>query len=210
MSEPEVLTIYTDGAARGNPGPAAYAYVMEQNGAPTIEDKGTLGHTTNNVAEYTALVRALEHAARLGARRLSIHSDSELLVKQMNGEYQVKNDDLRALYQQAQGLLRRFDSVTIRHVRREQNRRADRLCNEALDGAGSRPAAVSPTKKSTSPKVSQERHQAVREEAVQCLRAAAAAWARGNASSPSPDQVWDQLWSILEEGGILRAARTPS
>src|SRR6516225_5429237 len=106
----EVFTIYTDGAARGNPGPAAYAFVIERDGAPVIEEKGTLGHTTNNVAEYTALVRALEHAARLGARRLLIHSDSELLVKQMNGEYQVKSEDLRALFEQAKAMARRFEA----------------------------------------------------------------------------------------------------
>src|SRR5262245_17575459 len=135
MSESGVLTMYTDGAARGNPGPAAFAYIIEQNGAPPIEAKGTLGHTTNNVAEYTALVRGLEHAARLGGRKLLINSDSELLVKQMNGEYQVKNDDLRNLFKQAKILCQRFDAVTIRHVRRSENSRADRLCNEALDKA---------------------------------------------------------------------------
>ncbi len=206
MNEAGVLTIYTDGAARGNPGPAAYAYVIEQNGSPPIEAKGLLGHTTNNVAEYTALVRVLEHAARLGARRLLINSDSELLVKQMNGEYQVKNEDLRALYNQARALARPFEAVTIRHVRREQNRRADELCNEALDGGRKPSAAPAPRKKPAGP-VAPERRQAVREEALLCLQAAAGAWARGNPNQPPAEQVWDQLWSILEEAGVLRPGR---
>jgi ribonuclease HI len=208
MNEPQALTIYTDGAARGNPGPAAYAYVIQRKGAPPIEDKGTLGHTTNNVAEYAALVRALEHAARLGARRLNIHSDSELLVKQMNGEYQVRNDDLRALFRQARDLVRQFDNVAISHVRREQNRRADRLCNEALDGASRRPRSAgsdTPLKKQGA--VSQ-RQQSVSDEAILCLQAAAREWARGNPNQPPPEQVWEQLWTILEEGGVLRPARS--
>src|SRR5881392_2669478 len=95
MSEPAVYTIHTDGAARGNPGPAAFAYVIEQPGSPAIEVKGTLGETTNNVAEYTALLRALEHAKRLGAWQVLVHSDSELMVNQMQGKYKVKNEGLR-------------------------------------------------------------------------------------------------------------------
>jgi ribonuclease HI len=207
MSEPGLLTIYTDGAARGNPGPAAFAYVIEQDGTPPLERKGTLGSATNNVAEYTALIRALEQAARLGGRRLAINSDSELLVKQMNGEYQVKNPDLFTLYQEAKDLCRQFDAVTIRHIRREQNRRADRLCNEALDGqAGPKPPSHSP-KKAAPPAAASPRAQAAREEAVVCLQAAAAEWAKGNPDLPPPEQVWDQLWSILEEAGVLRTPK---
>jgi ribonuclease HI len=207
MSESGVLTIYTDGAARGNPGPAAYAYIIEQHGAPPIEAKGTLGHTTNNVAEYTALVRVLEHAAKLGGRKLLINSDSELLVKQMNGEYQVKNDDLRTLFKQAKILCQRFDAVTIRHVRRAQNSRADRLCNEALDGTSKKTGANPPLTQAKPTGVAKERRNAVGEEAVLCLRAAAGAWARGNPEMPPPEQVWDQLWSILEDNGVLRTTR---
>jgi ribonuclease HI len=204
MSEPGLLTIYTDGAARGNPGPAAFAYVIEKDGGPPVERKGTLGSATNNVAEYTALVRALEQAGRLGGRRLLIHSDSELLVKQMNGQYQVKNPELLALYQEAKELCRGFDAVTIRHVRREQNRRADRLCNEALDGASGPKASPGKAAPSAGPS---PREEAVRDEAVLCLRAAAAEWARGNPGVPPPEQVWEQLWSILEEAGVLRKPR---
>jgi ribonuclease HI len=136
MDETTVLTIYTDGASRGNPGEAAFAYVISRDGKPVIEKAECLGQMTNNQAEYTALVRALEHALELGPRhRVIVHSDSELMVKQMSGEYRVKNEELRGLYEQASALRQRFDGlVTIRHVRREQNKRADQLCNEALDG----------------------------------------------------------------------------
>src|SRR5262249_26981384 len=134
MSESSSWTVHIDGAARGNPGPAAYAFILKHGDAPPITEKGCLGSTTNNVAEYTALVRALKKAAELGAQRLLIHSDSELLVKQMNGEYRVKNESLRALFNDAKQLLGRFQLVTIRHVPRAQNADADRLCNEALDG----------------------------------------------------------------------------
>ena len=85
MSEPAPWTIYTDGASRGNPGPSAFAYIIERPGDDTIEANGCLGDTTNNIAEYTALVRALQRAQQLGGRRLVVLSDSELMVKQMNG-----------------------------------------------------------------------------------------------------------------------------
>jgi ribonuclease HI len=200
MSEPGLFTIHTDGAARGNPGPAAFAYTIERDGADAVEVKGRLGETTNNVAEYTAVVRALEHAKQLGARRVAVLSDSELMVNQMTGRYKVKNEGLRPLYEQARALAERFDSVTFRHVRREENGRADRLCNEALDGVKSGAAAARA-------KVAPGRAEAVREEALECLRAVAAAWARGNPQDPKPEDVWEQLWTILEEGGVLRPAR---
>ncbi len=136
MSHSPTLHIHTDGASRGNPGAAAYAYVIAADDAESIEEAGCLGNLTNNQAEYIALVKALEHALELGPQhRLLVHSDSELLVKQMKGEYRVKNEELRGLFQQAQELAKQFTGgVTIRHVRREQNSRADALCNEALDG----------------------------------------------------------------------------
>src|SRR5207253_4288729 len=96
MAELPLLTIHTDGAARGNPGPAAYAYVIAREGQPPVEEAGLLGETTNNQAEYIALVKALAHALDLGAQhRVVVHSDSELMVKQLNGEYRVKNEELR-------------------------------------------------------------------------------------------------------------------
>ena len=196
------LTIHIDGAARGNPGPAAFAYVIAEDGKPVIEEKGCLGDTTNNIAEYTALLRALERAAQLGAKRLLIHSDSELLVKQMNGQYKVKNEGLLPLFLQAKQLVRQFDLVTLRHVPRAQNSRADQLCNEALDGACASPrAAVKPkaaAKARRSPRV-----EAAHEEAILCLQAAAAAWAQGDPNVPPVDEVWDQIWSVLEENGLV-------
>ena len=136
MTVPLLLTIHTDGASRGNPGPAAFAYVIARNGEEPIEEAGKIGRMTNNQAEYTALVRALEHALELGEQhRVLVHSDSELLVKQMSGQYRVKNEDLRDLYEEARDLCARFrGGVTFQHVRREQNSRADALGNEALDG----------------------------------------------------------------------------
>ncbi len=134
MRLPRELTIHIDGAARGNPGPAAYAFVISHDGEVALEEAGRLGTATNNVAEYAALIRALERAAELRADRLSIRSDSELLVKQMNGLYKVKNENLRGLFEQAKRLAAKFDAVTIEHIRRQHNARADQLCNDVLDG----------------------------------------------------------------------------
>ncbi|MCS6850627.1 MAG: ribonuclease HI family protein [Gemmataceae bacterium] len=199
-------TIYTDGAARGNPGPAAYAFVIHRPESPPIEKADFLGHATNNVAEYTALVKALEYATRLGIRRLLIHSDSELLVRQMNGQYQVKSSDLRPLFERAKQLCRAFDTVSIIHVSRDQNRRADQLCNQILDqrGGAGRPGPAKPTRRKRT--ALRTGGCPTREKAIDCLRAAAAAWARGNPSNPSPEMVWDQIWSVLEEEGLVRRA----
>jgi ribonuclease HI len=201
------ITIHIDGAARGNPGPAAFAYVITGDAQPSIEASGCLGQTTNNVAEYTALVRALERARQLGARRLRIRSDSELLVKQMNGLYRVKNPDLQVLYEQAKDLSDHFEAVELMHVRREQNKDADRLCNEALDGGPRKPAKASPRSKPSTKAASDARTEAARADALDCLRSAAVAWAEGRPNAPRVEDVWDQLWSILEEQGVLRSGR---
>jgi ribonuclease HI len=129
----DTATINVDGASRGNPGPAAFAFVIARPDLPHFEKAATLGTATNNVAEYTALVRGLEAAADLGLKRLTVFSDSELVVRQMNGEYRVKHPDLRPLYLEARAMLKEFSSVTITHIRREDNKRADALCNEVLD-----------------------------------------------------------------------------
>src|SRR5262249_34650695 len=131
------------GAARGNPGPAACAFVIVRPGHPPIEHAERLGETTNNVAEYTALVRALARAAELGLKRLAVYSDSELMVKQMNGEYSVKNAALKELYAQPRPLQRHSDLLPFTHVRRAENRRADELCNAVLDGRP--PSSSQPT-----------------------------------------------------------------
>jgi ribonuclease HI len=128
--------LYTDGGARGNPGPAASAYVLESEDGELLASHGeAIGSATNNVAEYRALIAGLERAAALGVTELEVLSDSELMVKQMRGEYRVKNPSLQELQSQAARIERRLGRVTFRHVRREHNELADRLVNEALDEA---------------------------------------------------------------------------
>jgi ribonuclease HI len=124
----------TDGGARGNPGPAAYAYVLEAEDGTVLAAHGeAIGVATNNVAEYSALVAGLAKAVELSVSELEVVSDSELMVKQMRGEYKVKNDALRELWERAGRLARDVGSVRYTAVRREQNELADRLVNEALD-----------------------------------------------------------------------------
>ena len=135
MSKPEAYTINIDGAARGNPGPAAFAYVIRRPDGTMIRNSGCLGTATNNVAEYTALINALTHAVEIKIPSVMVRSDSELLVKQMTGLYKVKNDALRELYQEAKGLAKLIPHFAIEHVRRAENSEADKLCNEALDAA---------------------------------------------------------------------------
>ena len=126
----------TDGGARGNPGPAAFAYVLEAEDGSVLAAHGeTIGVATNNVAEYRALLAGLERAVELGVDELEVVSDSELVVKQMTGEYRVKNEALRDLSLQASRLARRLGKVRYTAVRREHNELADKLVNEALDSA---------------------------------------------------------------------------
>jgi ribonuclease HI len=128
------LHFHIDGASRGNPGEAAFGvHVTTPDGDEVAGLYGYLGRASNNVAEYEALLHALRYAAGRGARRLRIFSDSELVVKQMSGQYRVKHPDMQNLHRQAQDLRRRFERVDISHVRREQNKDADRLANQALD-----------------------------------------------------------------------------
>jgi ribonuclease H / adenosylcobalamin/alpha-ribazole phosphatase len=127
----------TDGGARGNPGPAAYGYVLETDEGQLLAAHGeAIGTATNNVAEYRALIAGLQKAVELGVDELEVISDSELLVKQMRGEYKVKNEALRDLWTQAGGLADALGSVRYKAVRREHNELADRLVNEALDALG--------------------------------------------------------------------------
>jgi ribonuclease HI len=130
--------LWTDGGARGNPGPAAYAYVLEDESGTVLDATGVaIGVATNNVAEYSALVAGLRRAAEIGVRELEVRSDSELMVKQMRGEYRVKNADLRQLFLEASRAARDVGAVSYTHVRREHNELADRLVNEALDAEAS-------------------------------------------------------------------------
>jgi ribonuclease HI len=129
--------LFTDGGARGNPGPAAFGYVIEDADGGLLAAHGeAIGVATNNVAEYSALLAGLEKAAELGVTELEVVSDSELMVKQMRGEYRVKNEALRELWEDAGRLARRIPSVRYTAVRREHNELADRLVNEALDASG--------------------------------------------------------------------------
>jgi len=125
----------TDGGARGNPGPAAYGYVLEADDGTVLAAHGEkIGIATNNVAEYSALIAGLEKALELGVDEVEVVSDSELMVKQMTGQYRVKNEALRELSLEAGRLARRLGRVEYTSVRREHNKLADQLVNEALDG----------------------------------------------------------------------------
>jgi ribonuclease HI len=127
-------TLFADGGSRGNPGPAASGSVLLDPSGTQIEIIGTfLNVATNNVAEWTALVQGLEAASRLGIRRLAVRLDSELVVKQMSGEYRVKHPDLQPLHRRASQLCRKFERVDIRHVPRKQNALADAVVNRVLD-----------------------------------------------------------------------------
>ena len=128
------VTVNVDGGARGNPGPAAIGVVLRE-GDRVLEEVGEkIGEATNNVAEYRALLRGIELAATHGAGELELIGDSELVVRQVEGRYKVKNAGMKKLHEEVKRALRGFDSWSIRHVRRAENADADRLVNEALDG----------------------------------------------------------------------------
>ncbi len=130
------VILYTDGAARGNPGPAAIGIVLtDAKGSILLELGETIGKTTNNVAEYRALLRGLERAAALHADEIQVRTDSELMARQLKGAYRVKAANLKPLFDQAQRALAQFKHATIEIVPRELNRRADALANAALDKA---------------------------------------------------------------------------
>jgi ribonuclease HI len=128
------LRAWVDGGARGNPGPAGFgARIEDADGTLVREESGFIGVATNNVAEYRGLIAALRAAVELGARSLEVLADSELIVKQMNGQYRVKNEGLKPLIKEAATLAARLPRFRISHVRREENREADRLANSAMD-----------------------------------------------------------------------------
>ncbi|HKB50059.1 MAG TPA: ribonuclease HI family protein [Solirubrobacterales bacterium] len=134
---PAKLVVNVDGGARGNPGPAAIGAVVQLPGGEVLEERGErIGKATNNVAEYRALLLGIERASELGASELELVGDSELIVRQVKGEYKVKDATLRELHAEVKRALRPFERWSIRHVRREQNAEADRLVNATLDGVG--------------------------------------------------------------------------
>lgn len=206
MADPTYLTINTDGGSRGNPGAASFAYVIQRDGECDIEDAGRLGNMTNNQAEYTAVVRALEHALEIDrTARVTLNSDSELLVKQMKGEYRVKNEELRPLYERACALARQFSHpVTFNHVRREQNKRADELGNEVLDGkrpSSTRGMTALPKPATLFSKPEPPRpNSALKDEAVTFLRQALDGAAED--AGPTAEAAWREIVKLLERHGV--------
>lgn len=149
-----MLTIYTDGACSGNPGPAGVGVVLMNQDVVVKEISQFIGQATNNIAEYTALIVALEEARNLGAKHLDIKSDSELMVKQIKGEYAVKQEHIQQLFLKVTALMAAFDGVKITHVRRELNKHADRLSTQAISKAkrDDRPAVINGGEESPSSK----------------------------------------------------------
>jgi len=127
------LTIFTDGASRNNPGEAGVGIFITQDSIPIEKIARYLGTATNNVAEYTAAIIGLEHAVKLGATSVKLCADSELLVKQLNGQYKVKNEGLKPLYAKLKELIAKIGSVEVQYIPRDQNREADALANKAID-----------------------------------------------------------------------------
>jgi len=130
------ITVYVDGASRGNPGHAGIGIVIvDKRGNLIKELSDYIGETTNNIAEYTALLTALKEVREMGYDDVEVVSDSELMVKQINGEYEVKNLGLKKLYDQAKEIIKELKSFSIRHVRRSENKRADELANQGINYA---------------------------------------------------------------------------
>jgi ribonuclease HI len=128
------LVVNVDGGARGNPGPAAIAAVVQDADGEVLEERSeTIGHATNNVAEYKAVLLGIDRAVAFGAEEVDLVGDSELIVRQVKGDYKVKDANLRELHGQVLTALKSFESWSIRHVRRDDNAEADRLVNEELD-----------------------------------------------------------------------------
>ncbi len=127
------LTIYTDGASRNNPGESGAGIYILRDGEPFERIAQYLGKTTNNIAEYTAAIIGLEHAAKVGAKKVRLFADSELMVKQINGLYKVKNEGLKPLHTKVKGLIATIGSVEVQYIPREKNKEADALANRAID-----------------------------------------------------------------------------
>lgn len=133
MATPRNLTLFCDGASRGNPGPSSFGYVILEHGTPVAERGARLPNGTNNTAEYEGLIHGLRHCKELGANSVLVKSDSQLLVRQMLGQYKVKTPHILALVKRAKDLMGAFDRVEFEHIPREQNTLADKLANHALD-----------------------------------------------------------------------------
>jgi len=152
-SASEWITAYCDGGSRGNPGPAGYGvYIEGQDGQRVAELSEYLGKTTNNVAEYSGLLAAVEFALKNGHRKLRVVADSELMVKQIQGRYKVNSPDLRPLYDEAKRRIAQLEAFRIEHVLRGKNQKADRLANLAMDRGTDRGAGRSPAQNGASPR----------------------------------------------------------
>ena len=131
------IVLYTDGCCRGNPGPAGIGVVIKDPHKKILKELSEyIGKATNNIAEYSALIRGLEEAGDLGAEKITVFMDSELVVKQLNGEYRVKDDKMKELFRQAFEVLKDFKSFEIKHIDRSKNKEADKLANRAIDLLG--------------------------------------------------------------------------
>jgi ribonuclease HI len=165
----DAIIAHVDGGARGNPGPAGYGvHVQDANGKTIAELSEYLGHKTNNHAEYSGLLAGLEYAVKHGHPKIKVVSDSELMVKQLRGEYKVKSPELKELYDRARTLIRKLEHFEIRHVLRGQNKDADRLANEAMD-RGSGRSAVGPPSSVARQEASRELNGIVRGGVVELL-----------------------------------------
>ncbi len=202
--------LFIDGAARGNPGPAAFAAILEiddGHSPPTrVTRAAPIGRATNNVAEYTALIEGLDLAHAHGVRRLQVLSDSELLVRQLTGQYRVRQPELLQLYNLAKQRLPAFDEVQFQHIPRTQNAAADRLANAVLDRQQGQVPPASP-QRAGSGGCGTGPPPAVMAKALDILHGAALAWSRDGLSALPVEAVWEQLWSVLEEEGMLRSPR---
>jgi ribonuclease HI len=168
--QPHHLIAHIDGGARGNPGPAGYGVVIEDEvGRPVAELSEYLGRRTNNYAEYSGLLAALSYALKHGFKALKVISDSELMVRQINGQYKVSSPTLKELYERAMKKIDQLDSFEIRHVLREKNREADRLANLAMDRGMAKKAPVMKGAAAASPTPVREVNGVVRNGAVQFL-----------------------------------------
>ena len=149
---PDKIIAHIDGGSRGNPGPAAAGFVLnDSSGTQLLAKAYVIGRTTNNVAEYTSFIKAVEAAIKIGTDQLVVFSDSELLVKQINGQYRVKSELIKPLYEQAVSLLSGFKSWKVRHITRDKNKQADSLVNQALDAGHNIECKLKPVSKKEKP-----------------------------------------------------------
>lgn len=131
-----LLSIYIDGAARGNPGPAGAGIILKENNKTIKSIHKYLGDTTNNIAEYSAVIFGLQEASALGYKNIALHLDSELVAQQLRGEYRVKNSSIKTLFDKAISLINHFDNITIKRIDRANNKEADKLANKAINLSG--------------------------------------------------------------------------